>query len=150
VYWDDYVFIWEVKSAKTAEKDAPAELDRYIRVLQKEERKNGRTVRRGQDLPQIATMDPLNPRAQLVAQSTRSRLNSPFTGERYGGVVGWWTRNQSNRTPRGHEPASVRAPVSIQVWQPTPEEQKDIALAAVAAGAAYVIGKMVTSPFGLE
>nr|WP_210578288.1 RHS repeat-associated core domain-containing protein [Streptomyces sp. GESEQ-4] len=150
VIWDDYVFIWEVKSAKTAELDGPATLDRYIRGLQKEQRQFGRTVRRGHELPQIATMDPLNPRQQLVAQSTRSRLGSPRTGEQYQGVVGWWTRKQSNKTPRGHEPATVHAPVSIQVWQPTPEQQKQIAWSALAAGGLYVLGKMMTSPFGLE
>ncbi|MFF2132494.1 RHS repeat-associated core domain-containing protein [Streptomyces olivochromogenes] len=150
VYWDDYVFIWEVKSAKTAETDGPATLDRYIRALQKEERKNGRTVQRGQELPQIATMDPLNPKQQLVAQSTRSRFGSPRTEARYQGVVGWWTRKQSNKAPRGHEEGTVYAPLSIQVWQPTPEQQKQIAWSAIATGTIYVLGKMVTSPFGLE
>ncbi|MGW7571644.1 RHS repeat-associated core domain-containing protein [Streptomyces tendae] len=150
VVWDDYVFVWEVKSAKTAEADGPATLDRYIRALQKIERKNGRTVQRGQELPQLAVKDPLDPKKQLVAQSTRSRLGSPRTEARYQGVVGWWTRNQSNKTPKGHEPAPVPAPLTIQAWQPTAEQQKQIAWSAVGAGALYVLGKMVTSPFGLE
>jgi hypothetical protein len=150
LYFDDYIFIWEVKSAITAEKAAPAQLDRYIRAMQKEQRKYGKTVQRGHELPQIATMDPLNPRQQLVVQSTRSRFDSPRTGERYQGVVGWWTRNQSRKPPRGHEPATVRAPLSVQVWQPTPEQQRSIAWSAIGATSLYVLGKMVTSPFGLE
>ncbi|MEU5094893.1 RHS repeat-associated core domain-containing protein [Streptomyces sp. NPDC020996] len=150
VYFDDYIFIWEVKSAKTAEKRAPAQLDRYVRAMQKEKAKYGKIVQRGQELPQLATFDPLDPRQQLVVQSTRTRLNSPHKGLRYQGVVGWWTRRQSGRTPRGHEPSSVYAPLAIQVWQPTPAQQQRIAWGAVGAGAIYVLGKMVTSPFGLE
>ncbi|WP_240797601.1 RHS repeat-associated core domain-containing protein [Streptomyces sp. F001] len=150
VYFDDYIFIWEVKSAKTAEKDAPAQLDRYVRAMQKEQRKYGKTVQRGHELPQLATIDPLNPKQQLVVQSTRTRLGSPHKGPRYQGVVGWWTRKQSFKTPKGHEASSVYAPLSIQVWQPTPEQQRNIAWGAITAGTLYVLGKMVTSPFGLE
>lgn len=153
VIWGDDMFIWEVKSAKTAEKEGPKTLDRYIRAQQKIEDKKtfGRTVHRGWELLQIATIDPLNPKQQLVAQSTRTRTGSPRTGREYQGVVGWWTRKQMSRdsSPKGMEPVPVSAPITIQAWQPTPQQQRDIAWGALGAGVLYVVGKMVTDPFGV-
>ncbi|MFJ8853221.1 RHS repeat-associated core domain-containing protein [Streptomyces sp. NPDC102437] len=153
VIWGDDMFIWEVKSAKTAELDGPKTLDRYIRAQQKIEDKKtfGRTVHRGWELLQVATVDPLNPRQQVVAQSTRTRAGSPRTGPEYQGVVGWWTRRQTPRdkSPKGMEPVPVSAPITIQAWQPTPQQQRDIAWGAIGAGVLYVVGKMVTDPFGV-
>ncbi|MEU2251511.1 RHS repeat-associated core domain-containing protein [Streptomyces sp. NPDC019224] len=151
VIWGDDMFIWEMKSAKTAEAEGPKTLDRYIRAQQKIEDKKvfGRTVHRGWELPQIATIDPLNPKQQLVAQSTRTRAKSPRTGPQYQGVVGWWTRNQRSKPPKGMEPIPVPMPLTIQAWQPTPEQSKKIAWGAVGAGFLYVMGKVVTDPFGV-
>jgi RHS repeat-associated protein len=150
--WGDDMFVWEMKSVKTAEEDGPATLDRYINAMRKNEEKKtfGRTVQRGWELPQIATMDPLNVRQQLVAQSTRTRPGSTRTSAKFQGVVGWWTRKQQTRAPRGMEPVTVPAPLTIQAWQPTPEQQKRIAWGAIATGTLYVFGKMLTDPFGVS
>ncbi|WP_406359489.1 RHS repeat-associated core domain-containing protein [Streptomyces sp. NBC_00715] len=153
VIFGDDIFLWEVKSAKTAETDGPKTLDRYVRALQKIENKKtfGRSVERGWELPQIATLDPLNPKQQLVAQSTRSRTGSKRTGSQYQGVVGWWTRKQKPKdwSPKGMEPVPVSAPLTITAWQPTAQQQRSIAWGAVGAGALYVLGKMATDPFGV-
>ncbi|UUU31362.1 hypothetical protein JIX56_16425 [Streptomyces sp. CA-210063] len=154
VIFPDTIFVWEVKSAKTAELDGPATLDRYINALRKIERKEGtfRTVERGNNLPQITTLDPLDPKKQLVAESTQQRKGSTRTGEEYKGVIGWWTRKMPPRGkgPDGYQRESVPVLEKIQAWQPTPDQQRDIALGAAASMAIYVIGKMFTSPFGLE
>ncbi len=73
VIFPDYIYVWEMKSAKTAELDGPKTLDRYINALRKIERKEGtfRTVERGNNLPHITTLDPLDPKKQLVAESTQ-------------------------------------------------------------------------------
>ncbi|GAA3498768.1 hypothetical protein GCM10019016_058710 [Streptomyces prasinosporus] len=112
----------------------------------------GRSVPRGWELPQIATMDPLNPKQQLVAQSTRTRTGSPRTAEKYEGVIGWWTRKQQPKgeSPRGMAPVTVPAPLTIQAWQPAPEQQRNIAWGAIGAGMLYVFGKMPTDPTGLS
>jgi RHS repeat-associated protein len=152
--FEDDIYVWEMKSAKTAEEEGPKTLDRYITALQKIEDKSpfGRVVQRGWELPQVATVDPVNPKQQVVAQSTRSRTGSRRTGSEYEGVVGWWTRKQlpKGKAPPGMEPVPVLAPLTVQAWQPTPEQQRNIQYGAIAAGALYVIGKMITSPFGLE
>ncbi|MGW7358049.1 golvesin C-terminal-like domain-containing protein [Streptomyces sp. NPDC054802] len=152
--FEDDIYVWEMKSAKTAEADGPATLDRYINAMNKIERKKpfGRVVQRGWELPQVATIDPLNPKQQLVAQSTRTRTGSKRTGEEYKGVVGWWTRKQQPRgkSPRGMEPVTVPAPLTVQAWQPTPEQQRNIQWGAILAGTLYVLGKMATDPTGLS
>ncbi|MGW7287927.1 golvesin C-terminal-like domain-containing protein, partial [Streptomyces sp. NPDC054847] len=152
--FEDDIYVWEMKSAKTAEEDGPKTLDRYITALQKIEDKSpfGRVVQRGWELPQVATVDPVNPKQQVVAQSTRSRSGSKRTGSEYEGVVGWWTRKQlpKDKAPPGMEPVPVLAPLTVQAWQPTPEQQRNIQYGAIAAGVLYIIGKMITSPFGLE
>ncbi|MFF5638708.1 RHS repeat-associated core domain-containing protein [Streptomyces sp. NPDC012825] len=152
MFFNDDIYIWEVKSAKTAELDGPATLDRYIKALSKLERKGpfGRSVHRGWELPQVVTIDPLNPRQQVVAQSTRTRPRSARTGEEYKGVIGWWTRNQRTRPPEGMEPVPVWAPVTVQAWAPSPEQQQSIAWGAVAGAMIYVFGKMATDPTGLS
>ena len=154
VIFPDTIFVWEVKSAKTAELDGPSTLDRYINALRKIERKEGtfRTVERGNALPQITTLDPLDPKKQLVAESTQQRKGSTRTGEEYKGVVGWWTRKMPPRGkgPDGYQRETVPILEKIQVWQPTPEQQRNITMGAVASMAIYVVGKMFTSPFGLE
>lgn len=153
VIFPDYIYVWEVKSAIKAEEDGPKDLDRYINALRKIERKEGtfRTVERGNNLPQITTLDPLDPKKQLVAESTQQRKGSPRTGPEYKGVIGWWTRNMPKRGkgPDGYERETVPVLEKIQVWQPTPEQQRNIALGAATSMAIYVIGKMFTSPFGL-
>ncbi|MEU9135414.1 hypothetical protein AB0D33_05490 [Streptomyces sp. NPDC048404] len=79
VIFPDYIYVWEVKSAIKAEEKGPGDLDRYINALRKIERKEGtfRTVERGNNLPQITTLDPLDPKKQLVAESTQQRKGSP-------------------------------------------------------------------------
>ncbi|MFB9512988.1 RHS repeat domain-containing protein [Streptomyces purpureus] len=152
--FEDDIYVWEMKSAIQAETDGPATLDRYINALNKIEQKKpfGRSVHRGWELPQVATVDPLNARNQLVAQSTRTRPASVRTGSKYKGVVGWWTRRQlpRGRSPEGMEPVTVPAPLTVQAWQPTPQQQRDVALGAITAGVIYVLGRMLTDPTGLS
>ncbi|MFE1547783.1 RHS repeat domain-containing protein [Streptomyces sp. NPDC058718] len=148
MYFNEDIFIWEVKSAKTAEEAGPAQLDRYVNTLNKIEQKKtfGRTVHKGWELPQVATVDPIDPRLMLVAQSTRSRPNTNRAGPEYKGIVGWWTRNQSKKAPPGMEPVPVWAPIPIQAWQPTPEQTKTIGWGAVALTFLYVAGRIVADP----
>ncbi len=66
-------------------------------------------------------------------------------------MIGWWTRNMPKRgkEPDGYQREQVPVPDKIQAWQPTPDQQREIALGATTSMAIYVIGKMFTSPFGL-
>ncbi|WP_251065971.1 RHS repeat domain-containing protein [Streptomyces sp. ISL-36] len=148
MFWNEDIYIWEVKSAKTAEKDGPAQLDRYVNTLNKIEQKKvfGRTVHKGWELPQVATVDPIDPRLMVVAQSTRTRPKTNRAGAEYQGVVGWWTRNQSRQAPPGMEPVPVWAPVTIQAWQPTPEQTKTIGWGAVALTFVYFAGRIIADP----
>lgn len=113
--FDDDIYLWEVKSVKTAEPTAIAQLDRYVNAQQKIENQKtfGKIVHRGWELPQVSTIDPVDPKEQVVvAESTRTRAGSPHTGEEYKGVIGWWTRQSPKKKPRGPigEPELVPAP----------------------------------------
>ncbi|MFE7028868.1 hypothetical protein ACFU9Y_01065 [Streptomyces sp. NPDC057621] len=51
--------------------------------------------------------------------------------------------------PDGYQREPVPVLDKIQAWQPTPDQQRDLALGAATSMAIYVIGKVFTSPFGL-
>ena len=151
--FDDTIFLWEVKSVKTAEPGGRAQLQRYVDKLNESEgdKTFGRIVRKGFELPQVSTVDPLDARQDLVAQSTRTRPGSKNTGTDYQGIIGWWTRRRGNDPdPPGQFRVRERKPNSIEIRFELPQaETKSLIPAGAAALALAVIAKAVSDPLGI-
>jgi hypothetical protein len=152
--FDDTIFLWEVKSVKTAEPGGRAQLDRYVNNLNRIENKKtfGRIVRKGFELPQTSTVDPLDPEQELVAQSTRTRPGSPHTGADYQGIVGWWTRKQQGDNPDPHN-YRVRfredeSKNTIEVKIPRGVSETVVPVGAAALALA-ILAKAASDPLGI-
>ncbi|MFI1656028.1 DNRLRE domain-containing protein [Streptomyces sp. NPDC020472] len=127
MYNDEQMFIWEFKSAKGADmRTGMIDLTKYIRKEQEAQNSpggGGREVLGGFAIPQIAGVDPLDPKQQLVAQSTSKKDGSLGNGRGwvelagYDGVVSYWTRKSSDPKNPNLNPEPVRAPVTYNVWE---------------------------------
>ncbi|MYS87828.1 RHS repeat domain-containing protein [Embleya scabrispora] len=162
MYEGNTLWVWEVKSSLTAEPEGASQIATYVRAFQAQEDTfgtAGKTVKPGFNIPFLATVDLEEPKAGpgkkkefLIAQSTRTRRGSPYTGKEYEGVVGWWTNNTGGPSDPKLKEVPVRAPATFKVFDFVANNGENLAKAAVVTGLGYILwgaaagGAAVTNP----